>query len=204
MVAVAVLVAGVLVAVVAGVPATAWVIVAVYAVINVAYSYALRAVELVDVVVIAAGFVLRVLAGAAAVEVAPSSWIILSTGLLALLLALGKRRVDLGVETSTDRAALNGYTKEFIDTALATLAASVIAFYALFTTSDYSAERFRAEHLYLTTFFVALGVVRFLQLVIAYERHGSPTDIALRDRPIQVLVAGWLITFYVLAYHVGA
>lgn len=177
-------------------------VIAGYLVINALYSTRLRAADLVDVCVIAAGFVLRVLAGTTALEVEASSWIVLSTGLLALLLALGKRRADLAQEGEA-RRSLQGYTVEFIDTALATLAASVIGFYSLFTVSEYAVGRFGNEYLYLTTFWVVVGVLRYLQLVIAQGRYGSPTDIALRDRPMQMIVAGWLITFYVLAYPLG-
>jgi 4-hydroxybenzoate polyprenyltransferase len=174
-----------------------------YLVMNVLYSTLLRTAALVDVCVIAAGFVLRVLAGTTALDVPASSWIVLSSGLLALLLGLGKRRTDLAQEGEARRRSLEGYTVEFIDTALATFAAAVIGFYALFTVSDYALQRFGNEHLYLTTFWVAVGVLRYLQLIIVKGSYGSPTDIALRDRPMQLIVAGWLITFYVLAYPLG-
>jgi 4-hydroxybenzoate polyprenyltransferase len=186
----------------AGLPLAFAGVIGAYLVVNALYSTRLRHADLVDVCVIAAGFVLRVLAGTTAVGVEASSWIVLSTGLLALLLALGKRRTDLAQEGES-RRSLEGYTVEFIDTALATLAAAVIAFYALFTVSDYALRRFGSEHLYLTTFWVAVGVLRYLQLVIAKGRFGSPTDVALRDRPMQMVVAGWLVTFYVLAYPLG-
>ena len=88
-----------------------------YLAINAAYSLWLRHVELVDVCVIAAGFVLRVLAGTTALGIAASQWIVLAAGLLALLLAIGKRRVDLGHESAEARRSLSGYSMEFIDVA---------------------------------------------------------------------------------------
>lgn len=184
----------------AGLPAAFWLVVASYVAVNAAYSLRLRHVELVDVLIIATGFVLRVLGGTTAVEVQASQFIVLSTGLLALLLALGKRRVDLVQETSADRRSLNGYTLEFLDVALATLAASVIGFYALFTVSAYAMDRYDSDNLYLTTFFVAVGILRYLQLILAHGTQRSPTEIAVSDRFMQTAVAGWAIAFALVAY----
>jgi len=189
---------------VAGLGIGFWAVIGSYLTINIAYSMGLRHVELVDVCVIASGFVLRVLAGTTALDVDASSWIILSTGLLAMLLALGKRRTDLAQEEVGHRRSLEGYSVEFIDAALACLAASVIGFYALFTVSDYAQERFGSHELYLTTFWVVVGILRYLQTIIAHGQLGSPTDIALRDRPLQVIVAGWIGTFWLLAYPLSS
>jgi decaprenyl-phosphate phosphoribosyltransferase len=188
------------VGVAAWLPAAFWVVMAVYIIVNVGYSLRLRHVQLVDVLIIAAGFVLRVLAGTTAIDVPASQFIVLSSGLLALLLAMGKRRIDLSMETSSARRSLQGYSLEFIDVALATLAASVIGFYALFTVSDYATERYHSDNLYLTTFFVATGILRYLQVVLAHGSNGTPTEIALGDRFMQVVVAGWALTFIVVAY----
>jgi decaprenyl-phosphate phosphoribosyltransferase len=184
----------------AGLPLLFWVIVALYVATNVMYSVWLRAVPLVDIAIIAAGFVMRVLAGSAALAVEPSEWIVLATGLLALLLALGKRRVDLGFETVDSRPALSGYSIEFIDAALAAMAAAVIGFYSLFTVSDYATTRYRSSVLYITTFWVVIGVIRYLQVVIALGNRGSPTEVALFDRTMQVVVVGWLATFIGIAF----
>ncbi len=171
-----------------------------YLVMNLAYTFWLKHVPLADVFVIGSGFVLRVVAGSLAIGVFPTSWIILSTGLLALFMALGKRRADLEVEDGSGRGALAGYSQGFIDVSLGALAAAIIAFYALFTVSDYSLEQFGSEHLYLTTFPVVAGLLRYLQAVMVEGRFGSPTEIALRDRPLQLIVALWLAIFFVFAY----
>lgn len=171
-----------------------------YLLLNIAYSTKLRDVPLMDVAIIGAGFVLRVLAGAFAIDVEPSSWIILATGLLALLMAFGKRRADLGVEGADSRNSLHGYTKEFIDISVGVLAAAVIAFYALFTVSDYAIERFGSGYLHVTTFLVVIGILRYLQLVMVYEPEGSPTDIVWGDRPLQAVILAWLLAFSVLTY----
>ena len=184
----------------AGLPGGYWLALGAYLAINVAYSTFLRDADLVDVCIVAAGFVLRVLAGSAAIGVAASPWIILSTGLLALLLVLGKRRADLALEGGGGRSSLAGYSVEFIDVSLAALAASTIGFYALFTLSDYTRRKFGTEDLYLTTFFVVVGVLRYLQLVITRKAGGSPTTIALTDRPMQVIIVAWLVTFGLIAF----
>ncbi len=185
----------------AGLAGAFWATIGVYLAIQIAYSTRLREVVLVNVAVIAAGFVLRVLAGTTALRVEASPFIVLASGLLALLLALGKRRSDLNVETGVARSSLRGYTVEFIDLSLATLAAAVIGFYAEFTISAYSIRRFGSTHLYLTTFLVAVGVIRYLQVVVIEQPLGSPTDIVLRDRPLQGIIACWLAMFAVIAYR---
>jgi decaprenyl-phosphate phosphoribosyltransferase len=184
----------------ASLPAAFWSIVAIYIAVNLAYSIRLRNVQLLDVLIIAAGFVLRVLAGTTALDVPASQFIVLSTGLLALLLAMGKRRTDLMMESASSRRSLSGYSLEFIDVGLATLAASVIGFYALFTVSDYAINRYHADDLYITTFFVATGVLRYLQVLLAHGSYGTPTEIALEDRFIQVVVVGWVMSFALIAY----
>lgn len=176
-----------------------WAVIGCYVAINVTYSFWLRHYPLVDVTVIASGFVLRVLAGAWALPEEPSSWIILCTGLLALFLALGKRRADLLGEDRS-RRSLEGYDLQFVDTSLGALGAATIAFYALFTVSDYSLEQFDSDTLYLTTFPVALGILRYLQILIVKGSRASPTEIALGDRPLWLIVGVWIASFAVLTY----
>ena len=171
-----------------------------YLVVNVLYSRWLKHLALVDVLIIASGFVLRLVAGTYAVEVDPTSWIVLTTGLGALLLALGKRRGDLEQETAVHRASLEGYTLPFVDQALAIMGASTIVVYALYTVSDYAQDRFDAPLLYLTTFPVVIGILRYLQLVCVQGRYGSPDELALKDRPLQLVLASWLVLFYLLIH----
>jgi 4-hydroxybenzoate polyprenyltransferase len=190
-------------AAIVGATRLAWEVVAVlvgYVALNGLYSTWLKHSSLVDVVVVAAGFVLRLVAGTYAVEVSPSSWIVLSTGLLALFLALAKRRGDLSLEGSAHRRALGGYTIAFVDQALAMTGASTTVVYALFTVSDYAQQRFDAPLLYLTTFPVVIGILRYLQLVMVEGGYGSPEELALRDRPLQVVGALWVLVFAAFVY----
>jgi len=171
-----------------------------YLVMNVAYSRWLKHFSLVDVVVIASGFVLRLVAGTYAVDAVPSSWIVLCTGLLALFLALGKRRGDLERELVTGRGSLSGYTLNYIDQALGMFGAATLVFYTLFTVSSYAHGRFHSSVLYLTAFPVAVAFLRYLQLLLVKEQYGSPTDLALRDRPLQFLALVWIVMFGLFVY----
>jgi decaprenyl-phosphate phosphoribosyltransferase len=171
-----------------------------YVAVNVLYSTRLKHLSLVDVAVVASGFVLRLVAGCAAVAVSPSSWIVLCTGLLALVLALGKRRGDLERETAVTRRSLSGYTLGFIDMALGISAAATVVVYAQFTVSDYSQTRFAAPLLYLTTFPVVFGILRYLQLLIVEGRYGSPAEVVFRDLPLQAVLATWIGLFFVFVY----
>ena len=171
-----------------------------YVVMNVAYSLRFKHKAIVDVSMIAAGFVLRLAAGAYAVDVPPSSWVVLCTGLLALFLALGKRRGDLTREEKSVRRSLRGYSLGFIDQALSMTGASTVVVYALFTVSDYAQIRFDAPYLYLTTFPVAIGVLRFMQMVMVKGIYGSPTDVVLRDRSLQLVGLVFIGSFAVLVY----
>lgn len=172
-----------------------------YFVINLLYSIWLKQVAILDVLIVAAGFVLRIDAGASVIDVSPSVWISLATGLLALFMALAKRRDDLvKTMTNTHRASLSGYNLRFVDTCLAMTLAALIVCYLMYTTDTETIRRFKTEHLWLTSTFVIAGVMRYLQITLVEERSGSPTDIVLTDRFLIVTVIGWAFTFGVLIY----
>ena len=164
-----------------------------YLALNILYSLWLKHVSLLDVMVISVGFVLRVAAGAVAIDVEPTVWIVVCTWLLALFLALAKRRDDLVRALSgTHRPSLGGYNLPFIDASLAMVLGSLLVSYIIYTT--------QTEHLYLTAPFVAAGVLRYLQITLVEQRSGSPTELALRDRFLVVTILGWIATFAALIY----
>jgi 4-hydroxybenzoate polyprenyltransferase len=164
-----------------------------YLVLNLLYSVWLKHVSLLDVMIISIGFVLRVDAGAVVIDVDPTVWITVCTWLLALFLALAKRRDDLvRALTGTHRPSLQGYNLPFIDASLAMVLGSLLVSYIIYTTNT--------ENLYLTAPFVAAGVLRYLQITLVEQRSGSPTELALRDRFLVVTVLGWIATFAVLIY----
>jgi 4-hydroxybenzoate polyprenyltransferase len=177
------------------------IVAAIYFTLNLLYSFRLKHVAILDVLIVAIGFVLRVDAGAAAIQVEPTVWIVVCTGLLALFLALAKRRDDLSKDLSEEhRPSLAGYSRRFIDQALAMILGALLVSYLIYTTDQTVIARYGTDKLYLTAPFVIAGVLRYLQITVIEERSGSPTDIALTDRFLIVTMLGWVIVFGLLIY----
>ncbi len=177
-------------------------IVAGYFALNLLYSLYFKHVSLIDISFIATGFVLRVLAGGVATDVVISKWLILMTFLLACCLAVGKRRDDLllGVDKESLRPANNGYTLRFIDTCLVILGSVTIVCYVMYTVSEEVVHRLQSDHVYLTSVFVIIGILRFLQIAIVEQKSGAPTMILLKDTLIQAMIGMWFIAFLVILY----
>ncbi len=180
-------------------------ILATYCAINVLYSLILKRIPLLDIFVIATGFLLRLIAGTeygGIEEIHPSHWIVLMTFLLALFLAFAKRRDDvlLAGEGKKTRHATHGYNLEFINNALAVMTAVIILAYILYTLDPAVGRFFGTDKVYLTALFVILGLFRYLQLTLVYRRSSQPTDLLLRDRFLQLTIACWILTFVVLVY----
>jgi len=154
-----------------------------------AYTLRLKHVVLVDVLVIAALFVIRAAAGAIAVDVRISPWLLVCTGLLALFLALGKRRAELvlvGADRTPGRPVLEGYSIALVDQLLAAVAGATIVAYALYTVTA------RDSYALVTTVpFVVFGLVRYLQLLHRHDAGEEPENVLLGDIPILVTVAAW-------------
>lgn len=197
----AVLLAGGIALSIAVLPTAATEIVAAYAVMSVLYSTRLKHVAVLDVLIVATGFVLRIEFGGAAVSIPLTVWIVVCTFLLALFLALAKRRDDL-VKSMGDahRPALAGYNLPFVDTALAVVLAALLVSYLIYTTEPGVIAKFHTDKLYLTAPFVAAGVLRYLQIALVEQRSGSPTDLALADRFLILSIIGWLAVFAALLY----
>lgn len=174
---------------------------AIYVGLNVAYSAGLKQVAIIDVLIIASGYVLRLIAGALLIGVEASSWIVITTGMLALFLALAKRRDDFVRNLDTDhRRSLQGYSKPFLDVALAMTLGAMLVAYLVYTTDAGVTARMGTDKIYYTAPFVVAGVLRYLQITLVEERSGSPTKIVLTDPFMIVVVTGWLATFAGLIY----
>jgi len=179
-----------------------------YLAVNLGYSLGLKQVAFVDVGLIAAGFLLRVLAGAAAIDVPASAWLLACTGLLAAFLGLGKRAHELtaaergGRNALATRAALAGYRVEHVKSAMAALAIATTAAYALYTLSAHTIGFFGTEQLVWTTPFCAVGLGRFAMLAIGRAHLGddSPTDAMLRDRIFVLNLGGWAVAVVAIIY----
>ncbi|MBA2379628.1 MAG: UbiA prenyltransferase family protein [Blastocatellia bacterium] len=178
------------------------VVVGIYFWSNLLYSFYLKHISIVDISIIAVGFVLRVIGGGVAADVPVSKWLILMTFLLASCLALGKRRDDLmlNVENNGLRRSLDGYTIGFVDTSLVVLSVTTIVCYIMYTVSDEVVLRMHSEYIYLTAIFVIIGILRYLQIAIVEQASGSPTLILLKDRLIQAMILMWLSSFAVFLY----
>jgi 4-hydroxybenzoate polyprenyltransferase len=178
-----------------------------YVVVQLAYGFWLKHVHIVDMLVIATGFVLRAVAGAVVISVVVSPWLVLCTGLLALFLAAAKRRhevVLLGEQGSTHRPVLSEYSAELLDSFMVTLSAATITSYALYTFFETLGP---AYSMMLTIPFVIYGVLRYQFLVLRKEGGGSPEDVLLGDRPIMVAIILWIasaaLVIYVLPRFAG-
>jgi decaprenyl-phosphate phosphoribosyltransferase len=146
---------------------------------------------------------LRIFVGGTVGEVKIYMWIVIMTFLLALFLALGKRRDDVLIYLETNnlpRKSIDGYNLAFIDASMMIMAAITIVAYIMYTFSPEIMFKFGTDKLYLTALFVLLGILRYLQLVLVIDNSGNPTELLLKDRFIQITIAGWLVTFGVLIY----
>ena len=178
-------------------------ILAAYVIMNIAYSFYLKHVAILDVTIIAIGFVLRLFIGSAVTGIPLSMWIVIMTFLLALFMALAKRRDDVLIYLDTGkkmRKVIDGYNLQFLDTAMAIMASVVIVSYTIYTTSDKVVERIHSEYLYFTALFVILGIMRYLQVAFVLKDSGSPTKIVLKDRFMQLTLLGWGFTFAWILY----
>lgn len=181
-------------------PAAAVVLIA-YLAINAGYSLGLKKISIVDVMVISVGFVLRLHAGAVVINVEPTPWIQICGGLLALFIALAKRRDDLSLEIGADhRASLGGYTKPFLDNCIVVTLSALLISYLMFTLDGDAMTRLGSDKIYLTVPYVIAGIFRYVQLTVVFQRSGSPTDLLFEDGFLLACVSGWLAS-YVYMIH---
>lgn len=186
----------------AGQTKTIFVIVA-YFVINVAYCLRLKEYAIIDVCIIASGFVLRILAGGYATGVQLSKWIVLMTFLLTLFLAFAKRRDDVLRMNSTGqapRANTSRYNLTFINQAITITAGVMLVCYVMYTVSPEIIAQFATDKLYLTSILVILAILRYLQISFVDEKSGDPVKVALSDRATQLILLAWLLSFLVIIY----
>ncbi len=176
----------------------------VYVSLQVLYSGPLKHLVIIDVLTVAIGFVLRAVAGAVAIDVLISRWLFVCTILLALFIALAKRRhelVLLGDDASGHRAILGEYSPYLLDQMIVVVAASTLIAYVFYSISDDTAARFDTEWLGLTIPFPLYGIFRYLYLVHRREGGGSPSDLLLNDRPMLACVTLWIVAVVLIIYR---
>ena len=173
-----------------------------YLLLNYLYSCVLKKYAIIDITAIAVGFIIRVFAGGLAADLLPSHWLIIMTYLLALFLALAKRRDDLILMSRGQKVRQNidGYSLEFVSHSMVIMAAVIIVSYILYTVSPEIIKIHKTTNLYLTTFFVIIGLLRYMQITFVEQQSGSPTIIILRDHFLQVVIVLWLLSAYLIIY----
>lgn len=183
-----------------------FVILALYFILNVAYSFGLKNISILDILIIAAGFVFRIKAGGAIVFIGISQWLMIMVFLLALFIALAKRRDDIliGERSGKEmRKAMAGYNMEFLNISLAIVTTIIIVAYLMYTISSEVIHRLGTYRLYYTGIFVLAGLMRYLQLVYINQDTGSPIKILYKDHFIQICIVLWVLSFYALIYFPG-
>lgn len=177
------------------------VIIMTYFILNIFYTFKLKHVAIVDICIIALGFVLRVLAGGYVTGIIVTNWAILLTFVLALVLAIGKRRGELinAQVSGKTRKALDGYNVQFADIALSISCTLAIICYLMFTLSPEVQARFHPRVFY-TVIFVVFAFLRYLQQTLVYNKTESPTKIVYKDRYIQITIVLWVIVFLLQIY----
>lgn len=183
-------------------PTTALAVMGAYLLLNVVYTFNLKHIPIVDIVCIATGFVLRILAGGVSGAIPISPWIVIMTFLLALFLALAKRKDDLLLadQGHSVRKAIDGYNAEFISLSMGIMASVIIVAYIMYAVSPEVIAKHGTQKLYVTAIWVILGLLRYLQITFVEEKSGSPTLVLLGDRLLQGIIVLWLVHIYLLLY----
>jgi 4-hydroxybenzoate polyprenyltransferase len=183
-----------------------WYTIAFYGILNIAYSFWLKQVVIVDVFIIAAGFMLRILAGVFAIEVVISSWLILCTLFVSLFLAVSKRRGELMLSTATNsyasRPVLKQYDVSFMDQIMTVAASGMAISYALYTVAERTVAIYGTENLVFTTVFVLFGIFRYLFLMRGRKTDDNPMHLLLSDAPLVVNILLWFLAcVFIIYYH---
>jgi len=176
---------------------------AVYWLMNIAYCIRLKQIAILDVSIIAVGFVMRVLAGGLATGIWISQWLVLMTFLLTLFLALTKRSDDYRIYKETGqkmRENITSYNHAYINEITGILASVTMVCYIMYTMSPEVTARMQSDKLYLTSGWVLLALCRYLQNMLVFQKGGSPTRLVVKDHFLQFCIVGWIVTFFCIIY----
>ncbi|HRZ86902.1 MAG TPA: decaprenyl-phosphate phosphoribosyltransferase [bacterium] len=178
-------------------------VMAAYLSLTLSYTLWLRNVVIVDILVVALGFVLRAIAGGVAIGVEVSDWLLICTMLLALFLVISKRRYELtrlGEEKGEFRESLKGYSLNFIDQMVAIVTSTTLVAYAFYTISDVTVNKFHTDKLKFTIPFVLYGIFRYLYIVYHQKLGESPETILIKDRPFLINLSLWVASLLAILY----
>ena len=177
---------------------------AAYVVLQLAYSYKLKHVVILDIFLVASGFVLRVIAGGLVIAVPISPWLLLCTMLLALFLAISKRRHELRLlaeDASRHRPILEEYSFGLLDQMISIVTACTVIAYCLYTVSEETVRKFGTDRLIYTTPFVLYGIFRYLYLIYMKDEGGTPEELILKDKPLLASIVLWIATAVAIIYY---
>ena len=180
-----------------------YMIIIAYWLMNIAYCLRLKQYAILDVSIIAIGFVMRVLIGGLTTDIWVSHWLVMMTFLVTLFLAFTKRNDDYRIYEQTGtkpRVSITGYNKTFINEATAIIASVTLVCYIMYTMSPEVIERMGTRYVYLTSGWVLAGLLRYLQNMIVYGLSGSPTKSLVKDHFVQFCILGWIASFFVILY----
>lgn len=175
-----------------------------YFIMNIGYSLGLKKVAILDILLISIGFVLRIKAGGVLAEIAITQWLMIMVFLLALFLAVAKRRDDiiLKMEKGIDlRKSVKKYNLDFLNATLTLISGITIVAYLMYTLDQGVMARLGTYRLYYTVIFVLAGVMRYMQIAMVENDTGSPTELLYKDRVLQLSIAGWLLSYYFIIYY---
>jgi 4-hydroxybenzoate polyprenyltransferase len=178
-------------------------IICLYLALNLAYSFGLKTIPILDIIIVATGFVLRIKGGAVIAKVGLSEWLTIMVFLLALFMAIGKRRDDvlLKLSSGTDmRKSVKGYNIEYLNVVLGLVCAVIVVAYLMYTMSPEVVNRMGTHRLFYTCLPVLAGIMRYLQIIFVQAASGSPTKILYKDRFIQAALLLWIAGFYLIIY----
>lgn len=176
----------------------------IYLVMTVSYCVFLKHIVILDAMIIACGFVLRLIAGAVAVNVPPSKWLILCAFLLSLYLAFAKRRQELMVQSESvvrHRQVLGEYSTTFLDQANSILVGAAMICYAIYTMDNNTIENFGSEAVVFGNVFVIHGLLRYMALMQNTAQGQDPSMVLIRDRPLMITIIGWAVYNATVLYH---
>jgi 4-hydroxybenzoate polyprenyltransferase len=173
-------------------------VIALYLLLNLAYSLYLKHIAIIDITCISAGFLLRVIGGGILAGIALSPWLLIMTFLVSLFMGFGKRRDDVLLlqESGTRmRKSVDGYNLEFINAAMVAMASVLIVCYINYITSSEVALRITHPYFFVSVFFVTIAMLRYLQIALVEQKSGSPTKIVTSDAIIIVMIICWVLHF---------
>lgn len=174
-----------------------------YLILNICYSLGLKNVSILDILIVAIGFVLRTVAGGIIANVYISHWLIIMIFLLSLFLVLAKRREDMlqfVLSGKALRKSTENYSMDFINLSLTMIAGVIVVAYIMYTVSPEVTDRLHTHNLYITSVFVIMGVLRYMQITLVENRSGSPVKILYSDTFIHITLLAWILSFFLIIY----